>query len=82
MWKLTPKQVLAQLQSAMSAGVPDPVVLNIYYTGVLPRYTYGHTVVPYALEDRGKDIWWVWVYDPNYPDDANRYVIINTKFDT
>ena len=73
-----PSQVLDQLRSAMSGGAPDPTTLIVYNTGG----TSGHSITPYAIEDQGDGVYWVRVYDNNHPNDANRYVVINTTNDT
>ncbi len=67
----TPDQVLSLLLNALSSDVKDPYVLHIYGPGG------GHALVPYSLENKGNGIWWIWVYDPNYPNDASHFVIIN-----
>jgi len=74
----TPSQVLNQLRSAMSDGATDPTTLLVYNAD----RTSGHTVTPYAIEDRGDGVYWVRVYDNNDPDNTNRYVEINTTNDT
>jgi hypothetical protein len=74
----TPAQVLTQLQFAMSGGAPNPTTLLVYNG----ERSSGHSIVPYALQDRGNGVWWVSVYDNNYPNDENRHVIINTTTDT
>lgn len=74
----TPSQVLDQLHSAMSDGATDPTTLIVYNTAG----TAGHSITPYATEDWGGGVYWVRVYDNNHPDDANRYVVINTTNDT
>jgi len=74
----TPSQVLDQLHSAMSDGASDPTTLLVYNTA----RTAGHSIMPYAIEDRGDGVYWVWVYDNNHPDDNNRHVEISTTNDT
>ncbi len=74
----TPSQVLDQLRSAMSDGATDPTTLLVYNT----NRTSSHSITPYAIDDRGNGVYWVWVYDNNHPDDASRHVEINTTNDT
>jgi hypothetical protein len=69
--------ILDQLRSAMLSGAPDPTTLFVRQAG-----QGGHALTPYAIEDRGNGVYWVRVYDNNHPDDANRYVVINTTNDT
>jgi hypothetical protein len=74
----TPSQVLNRLSSAMSGGAPNPTTLMVYNT----TCTAGHTITPYAIEDRSNGVYWVKVYDNNHPDDADRHMEINTTNDT
>lgn len=69
----TPLAILAQLQSAMSGNVPDPTTLFLRQAN-----QGGHAITPYAIQFRGNDVYWVRVYDNNYPNDTDRYVVINT----
>ena len=43
--------------------------------------TGGHAITPYAVEDRGDGVYWIMVYDNNYPG-AARAIEVNTKTDT
>ncbi|MBU1750131.1 MAG: PKD domain-containing protein [Chloroflexi bacterium] len=70
----TPSQVLADLGSALSGGASDPPVLSF----ATRDYSRGHTVSPYAIEDRGSGVYWVHVYDSNHPNDTGRHTIIDT----
>jgi hypothetical protein len=72
-----PSAILNQWRSAMSGGAPDPTTLFVRQAG-----QGGHAITPYAIEDRGNGVYWVRVYDNSEPDDANRYVEINTTNDT
>jgi len=36
----------------------------------------GHAVTPYALEDRGDDLYWLYVYDNNHPGNFERVIKI------
>jgi alpha-tubulin suppressor-like RCC1 family protein len=74
----TPGEVLAQLRNSMSSGAPDPMFLILYER----QYELGHAVIPYSIEDRGHGVYWVRVYDPNDPDDLERYVAIDDVHDT
>lgn len=74
----TPAEVLEQIRSTIAGGFADPTTLIVYN----PTRTSGHSVTPYMVEDRGSGIYWIWVYDNNYPDDANRHVEVNTTADT
>jgi hypothetical protein len=41
----------------------------------------GHAVTPYAIEDRGNSVFWVRIYDNNYPDQS-RYIEIDKDANT
>jgi Tol biopolymer transport system component len=73
----TPVAILGQLYSAMSNGASDPTTLFVRQAG-----EGGHAITPYAIEDKGGGVFWVRVYDNNYIDDANHYVVINTTNNT
>lgn len=77
--RLTPSDVLTQLQSTFSGSVSDPVVLSI---GKNEKLDESHSITPYALQDVDNGEWQVWVYDNNYPNDDDRYVSINTVNNT
>ncbi len=76
-----PSAVLAQLHAAMVDGAPDPAVLFIYRPNADGTLG-GHAITPWAIEDRGSGVFWVRVYDNNYHDDANRYVVIDIGRET
>lgn len=80
--KRDPNAVLSDLQNAMQSG--NEVVLNMWYTRIdfdylKLRVSNGHAVVPYAINDQGNGIFWVYVYDSNHPGDDNRYISIDTN---
>jgi hypothetical protein len=72
-----PSVILDQLRLFISGSAPDPMALAMWQAG-----QGGHAVTPYAIQDQGNGILWVKVYDNNHPDDANRYVVINTNDET
>ncbi|NTV64473.1 MAG: hypothetical protein HGA65_13175, partial [Oscillochloris sp.] len=72
-----PATILSQLRTSMLNGAQDPVVLAVWKANVG-----GHAITPYAIEDRGEGIFWVKVYDNNYPNDTSRQVIIDTVHNT
>jgi hypothetical protein len=73
----SPSVILGQLSAAMSGNASNPTTLFVRQAG-----QGGHAITPYAIEDKGDDIYWVKVYDNNHPNDDNRYVVINTANDT
>jgi hypothetical protein len=67
-----PSEVLDQVIASMQDGAPDPVNLGFY--GGEPDengYLAGHSITPYSVEDRGNGIFWIHVYDNNWPDKAD-----------
>ena len=73
----TPAEVLEQLIAALPNEVPDPTTLIVRQSGVG-----GHTVTPYAVEEVEEGVFYIRVYDNNYPGDAERSVIVNTALNT
>lgn len=75
----TPSGVLNTLMTAFEAG---PQGSETYAVGFYKRdRTGGHAVTPYAVEDRGDGIYWIMIYDNNYPG-AARAIEVDTNADT
>jgi hypothetical protein len=75
----TPSGVLNTLQTSFAAG---PSGSDQYAVGFYKRdRTGGHAVTPYAVEDRGGGIYWIMIYDNNYPG-AARAIEVDTNTDT
>lgn len=75
----TPSGVVNTLLTSFAAG---PSGSDQYSVGFYKRdFTGGHAVTPYAIEDRGDDIYWIMVYDNNYPGQA-RAIEVDTYYDT
>ena len=73
-----PSGILQTLIDAMNSGVAD----NNYTLGIYkPGMKDGHAITPYAVEDKGNGMFWVYVYDNNYPNE-NRMVKINKTQET
>jgi hypothetical protein len=72
----TPTEVKDQLIASMESGASDPVIL------LMSNANSAHAITPYEISTPSNGIFWVWVYDNNYPADANRYVIIDTNTNT
>lgn len=75
-----PREILRQLSVALANGA-DPPTLVVRQRQSNGRIS-GHAITPYALEDRGNSIYWIRVYDNNYPNAVNRYVIVDTARNT
>jgi len=80
-WKMKPSEILHLLIDSMKDSSKDHYIFSI---GMREdgRYTRGHAIAPYAVEDMGEGIYHVFVYDSNYPGDANKFIIIDTKEET
>jgi hypothetical protein len=75
----TPSGVVNTLMTALAAG---PAGGDQYAVGIYKRdRTGGHAITPYAVEDRGDGVYWIMVYDNNYPG-AARAIEVNTTTDT
>ncbi|HYF62863.1 MAG TPA: hypothetical protein VD886_08600 [Herpetosiphonaceae bacterium] len=75
----TPSGVVNTLLTAFEAG-PDGS--ETYAVGFYKRdRSGGHAVTPYAVEDRGDGIYWIMIYDNNYPG-AARAIEVDTNTDT
>lgn len=73
---LTPTEVLSQFRSSFAFPMSDPLTLAIFDANR------GHAITPYAVQDRGNGIFWISVYDNNWPGDTSRHVEINTAKNT
>jgi len=75
----TPSGVVNTLLTSLAAGSEggDQFAVGIYKRD----RTGGHAITPYAIEDRGEGVYWIMVYDNNYPG-AARAIEVNTKTDT
>jgi len=60
--RTSPNKTLDKLITALKKK-SDPYVLGIYKSDG----TGGHAIVPYAIEDKGDDKYWVYVYENNSP---------------
>lgn len=61
-YRAAPNKVLSRLITTMKKKT-ESYVLGIYRADGKG----GHAIVPYAVEDRGDDIFWVYVYENNSP---------------
>jgi hypothetical protein len=65
-WKKKPSDIVKMLIDSMKEGSTDHYVMSI---GMREdgRYTRGHAITPFAVEDMGEGVFHVHVYDSNYP---------------
>jgi hypothetical protein len=77
--KGTPAEIVSALQSAYAAGSNSS---ETYAVGIYKADgSGGHAVTSYGVEDQGNGIFWILVYDNNYPNDA-RHIIVDTNANT
>jgi hypothetical protein len=75
----TPSGVVNTLLTSFAAGREGS---DQYAVGIYKRdRTGGHAITPYAVEERGNGIYWIMVYDNNYPG-AARAIEVDTNADT
>ena len=75
----TPSGVVNTLLTAFAAGREGS---DQYAVGIYKRdRTGGHAITPYAVEGRGNGVYWIMVYDNNYPG-AARAIEVDTTKDT
>jgi len=75
----TPTQALNLLRDSFAQGTADPFMLVI----AKPDGSESHMLVPYLVGDRGNGIWWIWVYDPNFPNGgSDHFVIVDSNQNT
>lgn len=73
--RYTPVQTMERVIQLIQKG--DPGVLFMRS----PDNMSGHAVSPYAVEDRGNGIYWIRIYDNNWPN-KERYVEIDKNMNT
>ena len=79
-WKKKPSEILQMLIDSMKEGSKDHYVMSI---GMREdgRYTRGHAITPFAVEDMGEGVFHVHVYDSNYPG-LDKFVVIDKGEET
>jgi hypothetical protein len=70
---LSLREIVETLRQAMSSG-EESYTLGIYGEAG------GHAITPYTIEDKGDGVYWIYVYDNNYPG-AEKYVEVDTEND-
>ena len=65
-WKKKPSEIVRMLIESMKEGSKDHYVMSI---GMREdgRYSRGHAITPFAVEDMGEGVYHVHVYDSNFP---------------
>jgi hypothetical protein len=79
-WKKKPSEILRMLIDSMKDNSTDHYVMSI---GMREdgRYTRGHAITPYGVEDMGDGEYHILVYDSNYKGES-KYVELNAKEET
>lgn len=74
----TPSQVLDDIIAGIQQRDPTVVAIRHYQAN---GDRVGHAVAPYAVEDRGNGIYYVWIYDNNAPG-AERHIEVDRNANT
>jgi hypothetical protein len=75
----TPAEIVEALKKAYAKDNPNH---ETYAVGIYKAdRTGGHAVTAYGLEDRGQGVYWIMIYDNNYPGQA-RYIQVDTQANT
>ena len=69
----SPSAMLNFIRQRFQTHPKDPYVLSFFRND-----TEGHAVTPYAIENKGGGVYWLYIYDNNWPN-AERYMIFNTN---
>jgi len=77
----TAKSMVTQTPNGVEDTLVEMMKRGEYATLAIRSPHGGHAVTPYAVEDRGKGIHWIRIYDNNWPD-KERYVIIDRAANT
>lgn len=75
----TPAEIVNALQTTYAAGSNSS---ETYAVGIYkPDRTGGHAVTAYGVEDKGNGIYWILIYDNNYPNQA-RHIDVDINANT
>jgi hypothetical protein len=72
----TPASLLSRLSDMLKSN--ELATIGIWAP---PPMRAGHAVTPYAIEDRGNNVYWIRIYDNNYPNQS-RYIEIDKDANT
>lgn len=72
-----PSEMLDIIRQQLRNKPGDPYVLGFFRRDGQA----GHAVTPYAIENKGNGIYWLWIYDNNWPD-VPRYFIFDVNQET
>jgi hypothetical protein len=74
--KLTPTEIINKMIDDTKSKA-ETYTVGIYQ----PDGSQGHSITAYGVRDEGDGIFWLMVYDNNYPLEE-RYIVVDTKADT
>lgn len=77
----TPNEILDLVRANLRDTPNDPYVMAIFKTDDAGKVTAGHAVTPFAIENRGNNVYWVHIYDNNKPN-TDRYIVFDTAANT
>ena len=73
----TPAEILDILIKSMQANDKSD---DMYTVGIFkPEFKDGHAITPYAVLDKGNGLYWIMVYDNNFPKDERHVEIDRNK---
>jgi hypothetical protein len=80
--QLLPSQAIQRIEERFDSYNPI-ASLSIYEVDPITKEAEdGHAVTPWAISDEGNGIKRIYVYDNNFPGDANRYITVDTQQET
>lgn len=74
----TPSDMLYLLAASMSGPGQDYPILFFHKNNMKG----GHAVTPYAIESQGEGVFWIRIYDNNYPGYHDRKIVVDTNLNT
>ena len=75
--RLAPKDAVGYLQEQYAANPKNMISIGIFKEDK----TGGHAITAYAVQDQGKGVYWIMVYDNNYPG-QERHITVDTNANT
>lgn len=75
-----PSEILEMIRTNLRDNPSDPYVLAFYKTEN-GTFTAGHAVTPFAIQNRGNSVYWLHIYDNNWPE-KDRYIIFDVSKET
>ncbi len=76
-----PSEVLGLIRTGLRDKPTDPYVLAFFQSDANGAFTAGHAVTPFAIANKGGGVYWLHIYDNNWPKD-DRYIVFDTTNET